>query len=148
MRFLYSTARALGLGVLACASAHAQTFAVASIKPREVNRPTVQYRVGPDSFASPGTLKFLIAQACDVSEFQVVGGPPWIGSAAFELQAKADHAVAPKEIRLTLQGLLADRFALKFYRETRTMQGYVLSVDKNGPKLPPLRRMCRRKARA
>ena len=61
---------------------------------------------------------------------------------------EAYPAFVGKEIRLMLQGLLADRFALKFYRETRTMQGYVLSVDKNGPKLPPLRRMCRRKARA
>jgi uncharacterized protein (TIGR03435 family) len=136
MKVWSSTAKALGLAAIACGSAQAQTFAVASLKPRDVSRPTVQYRVGPDSFASPGTLKFLISQAYDVSEYQVVGGPSWIGSAAFELVAKADHAVPPKEIRLMLQALLADRFALKFHREMRTMQGYALSVDKNGPKLP------------
>jgi len=136
MRFFSLRAKAVGLAAVAIGSAHAQSFAVASIKPRDVNRPTVQYRVGPDSFASPGSLKFLISQAYDVSEYQVVGGPAWIGSASWELQAKADHAVAGREIRMMLQSLLAERFALKFHRETRTMQGYVLSLDKNGPKLP------------
>jgi len=97
MRFSSSIVKALGLAAVAFFSAPAQTFAVASIKPRDVSRPTVQYRVGPDSFASPGTLKFLISQAYEVGEYQVVGGPPWIGSAAFDLLAKADHAVPPKE---------------------------------------------------
>jgi uncharacterized protein (TIGR03435 family) len=36
-----------------------------------------------------------------------------------------------------LQALLVDRFRLKLHRETKTMSGYVLSVDKGGAKLPP-----------
>jgi uncharacterized protein (TIGR03435 family) len=34
-----------------------------------------------------------------------------------------------------LQNLLADRFQLRFYRETKEMPIYALTVDKDGPKL-------------
>jgi len=36
-----------------------------------------------------------------------------------------------------MQTLLAERFHLKLHRDTQTMSCYVLSVDKNGSKLPP-----------
>jgi len=34
-----------------------------------------------------------------------------------------------------LEQLLADRFALKFHRETKMLQGYALVPDKSGSKL-------------
>jgi uncharacterized protein (TIGR03435 family) len=44
-----------------------------------------------------------------------------------------------QQIRLMMQTLLADRFQLRVHGETRAIEGYVLSVDKGGPKLPPAR---------
>ncbi len=35
-----------------------------------------------------------------------------------------------------IRAMLADRFHLKSHLETRVMQGFVMSVDKNGPRLP------------
>src|SRR6185437_1837329 len=40
------------------------------------------------------------------------------------------------QVREMLQTLLAERFQLKVHRETRMMQGYVLTVEKGGAKLP------------
>jgi uncharacterized protein (TIGR03435 family) len=56
---------------------------------------------------------------------------------AYDISAKAEGAADAHQIRMMLQTLLAERFQLKFHRETRTISGYVLSVDKGGPKLPP-----------
>ena len=54
--------------------------------------------------------------------------------------AKSEHADSAKEVRAMLQALLADRSQLKLRRETRTVVGYVLVVDKKGPKPPAARR--------
>ena len=53
----------------------------------------------------------------------------------YDVQAKAAAAASPHEIRLMLQALLAERFQLRLHRETRTMTGYALTVDRNGSKL-------------
>jgi uncharacterized protein (TIGR03435 family) len=114
-----------------------QVFDVASIRPSDPNRPGVPYRIGPNSFSAYGPLKALIQQAYEVEDYQVAGGPAWVQTERYDVQAKAATAASPHEIRLMVQALLAERFQLKMHRETRTMTGYVLTVDKNGAKLPP-----------
>jgi uncharacterized protein (TIGR03435 family) len=39
-----------------------------------------------------------------------------------------------------LQSLLAERFSIRFHRESRSMPVYLLTVAKNGPKLQPVRK--------
>jgi uncharacterized protein (TIGR03435 family) len=124
------------LAMLLCALL-GQVFDVASIKPSDPNRPGVPYRVGPDSFSMQGRLKDLIQQAYEVEDYQVADGPAWMQSERYDVQAKAATAASRHEIRLMLQALLEERFHLKMHRETKTMAGYVLRVDKNGAKLPP-----------
>jgi uncharacterized protein (TIGR03435 family) len=53
----------------------------------------------------------------------------------FDIAAKADHPVPKAQIRLMLQTLLADRFALRAHRESRVQLVYKLTVGKSGPKL-------------
>jgi uncharacterized protein (TIGR03435 family) len=53
----------------------------------------------------------------------------------FDIAAKADHPVPKAQIRLMLQSLLADRFALVAHREPRVQQVYKLVAGKSGPKL-------------
>jgi hypothetical protein len=50
-------------------------------------------------------------------------------------QWRLPSAATPEQLSLMLQNLLADRFKLKFHRETREVPGYALVVAKNGPKL-------------
>jgi uncharacterized protein (TIGR03435 family) len=83
------------------------------------------------------SLRTLILQAYDVLDFQITGGPRWLGSDRFDVEATTGR---PEPIRLSdfgplLRSLLADRFHLATHKETREMQTYVLVVDKGGPKL-------------
>jgi uncharacterized protein (TIGR03435 family) len=54
----------------------------------------------------------------------------------YDIAAKAEGDGSPTraEFRPMLQTLLAERFNLKFHRETRAMPVYALVVGKNGPK--------------
>ena len=67
---------------------------------------------------------------------QVVGGPAWINSEGYDIDAKPPANTDPKQIWLMWQTLLADRFKLKLHRETRELPIYDLTVAKGGPKLP------------
>ena len=55
----------------------------------------------------------------------------------FVIEARAEHpeATTEKELHLMLQTLLADRFKLKVHRETVPMDGFGITVAKNGPKM-------------
>jgi uncharacterized protein (TIGR03435 family) len=126
------------LALVCCGGVFAQlAFDAASIKPTPPDRPPFPYRVGPNSFSMRAILKGFIMQAYEVESYQVTGGPSWVESQTYDISAKAEGAADTHQIRMMLQTLLAERFQLKVHRETRTMSGYVLSVDKGGPKLPP-----------
>jgi uncharacterized protein (TIGR03435 family) len=93
-------------------------------------------------------LKILILGAFDVQPFQVSGGPRWIDDDRFDIEAKPPassksskaNPASPKlplddEQRQMLQALLADRFQLKFHREAREGQVYLLVKGNKGLKL-------------
>jgi len=68
------------------------------------------------------------------SGIQVIGGPGWINSERFDIEAKPpqDHKVSQAEMQLMVQSLLEDRFALKAHREGREVPTYDLIVVKQG----------------
>jgi len=123
------------------------SFEVASIKPNHSG--DMRFFVGwqPGRFTATGmTVKFLITMAYDVKDFQVSGGPGWINSDRYDIDAKEPDSVAeqmqnlPREEQKKLAGsmlqsLLADRFKLKLTRGSKDMPAYALVVAKNGPKL-------------
>lgn len=87
-------------------------------------------------------LRKLIAMAYDYllwnqMEQQIVGGPKWMDSDAFDVEAKAENpdATTEAQIRQMLQQLLMERFKLKVHRETRNVSGYALFISKGGPRL-------------
>ncbi len=129
-------------------------FEVASIRPaapQDVHRMMMRIMDSPtDSrfYATNATLKMLVRVAYDVQDAQIEGGPSWLDSDHYDIQAKADSTVdaelkklPPDEAKLVkermLQELLADRFHLKIARQTKQMPVYALVVAKNGPKLQP-----------
>jgi len=67
---------------------------------------------------------------------RVVGGPSWINTPGYDIEAKPEGNTDPKRARLMMQTLLADRFKLVLHRETRELPIYNLTVVKRGPKLP------------
>ena len=68
----------------------------------------------------------------------IEGGPPWIKSDRYRINAKAEGTPRYEVINgPMLQKILEDRFNLKIHRETREIPVYALTVAKGGPKLQP-----------
>jgi len=71
---------------------------------------------------------------------QIIGGPNWIDSDRFDIQAKAegDGGATPQDqMQLMVQSMLEDRFQLKAHLETRELPIDNLVVGKGGPKIKP-----------
>ena len=127
--------------VLACIthSAHAQTadvFEVASIKPRTGDRAAGGTK-SPDRFVrADTTLLELIRFAFNVQDFQIEGGPGWIASARFDVNAKAAPvSVGADGMRALVRRLLEDRFTLRTHVESREMATYDLLVSRGDGRL-------------
>jgi uncharacterized protein (TIGR03435 family) len=116
-----------------------QEFEAASIKP---SAPMAMGMVKMGMEMLPGgrvsmsgvTAKILIQQAYGVRDFQIVGGPSWLGSERYDITAKPQGAATPEQVKVMIQALLADRFKLQFHRETKELPTYALVVAKGGPK--------------
>jgi uncharacterized protein (TIGR03435 family) len=121
-------------------SAQPPAFQVASIK-----RNTDTAFRGMGVRAQPGgrlttqnaPLMMLIQNAYAVQAFQVVGGPAWINSEGYDIEAKPEGNADRQQMWLMLQTLLADRFKLALHRDTKELPVYALSVTKGGLKQPP-----------
>jgi uncharacterized protein (TIGR03435 family) len=83
------------------------------------------------------SLRLLVADAYNVENYQVSGGPGWIESDLYSIEARAPGESTPTtdQVRQMLQALLADRFQLKLHAERRDVAGYGLTIAKNGVKL-------------
>ncbi len=135
----------IAIGILNMPQSRAQStglrFEVASIKPHkndsnEVHR-TVNAFPGGRLVGQDATLQQLIQHAYDVKPFQVSGGPGWVSTDGYDVEAKAEGNPSREQIRLMLRTLLEDRFRLKLRRENKAMGTYELTVTKGGAKLPP-----------
>jgi bla regulator protein blaR1 len=113
-------------------------YEVASIKPNTDNDFRFAFRIQPDgSLAATGiTLKRLMMTAYNAQGFRIVGGPDWVASSRWDLQAKPNRVALPEEVRQMLRTLLEDRFRLRTHAESRKMPVYELAVDSKGSKLP------------
>ena len=81
------------------------------------------------------SIRTMITAAYRVKADQVVGGPPWLDSELFDMDAKAEKASSADELHVMLINMLKDRLQLQFHREKKEMAMYALTVDKGGPKL-------------
>ncbi len=93
----------------------------------------------PGRIATPWTgvtARRLILEAWGVSNYRVTGGPPWIDTDMFKLEARsADPSTPESQLRLMLRTLLSERFHLELRHETREMPVYALTVGRGGAKL-------------
>jgi uncharacterized protein (TIGR03435 family) len=81
------------------------------------------------------TLRHCIQLAYHMKESQVLGGPKWLDSDRYDIDAKAAGAARDPALMAMLQTLLAERFQLALHRETKTSPGYALVVLKSGLKM-------------
>jgi uncharacterized protein (TIGR03435 family) len=69
---------------------------------------------------------------------EIIGGPAWLGSDTFAIDAKAESNAGLSHIYgRMLRALLEDRFGLKTHTEARMTPVYILTVAKSGPKMQP-----------
>jgi bla regulator protein BlaR1 len=153
---LLAVATPVVIGALNATRSHAESqtsntsqsyeYEVASIKPNKSGTNMVRLMYAPDGLtATNGTLQMFINAAYGVDDNQISGGPSWLKSDHYDMEAKMDSATADALHKLSedqaklerqrmLQALLADRFKLTIHRETRELPILALVVAKDGPK--------------
>lgn len=87
-------------------------------------------------------VKLLIRTAFQIQNAQIAGGPAWLDTDRYDIEAKTGQPEKPDPGQMSplLQSLLRDRLHMKFHREMRELAVYALVVEKNqkgGPKLKP-----------
>ena len=121
-------------------------FDVVSIK-RNVGGTGMMMRNAPGSVtASNVPVVQLIRQAFGMQEFQILGGPDWITTDRFDIDARFDPTpvgglAGPPRIQAMLKTMLADRFQLAAHVEQREMPILALVMSREdrrpGPQLKP-----------
>src|SRR5580658_2288905 len=80
-------------------------------------------------------VKLIISLMYKVPMRQITGGPSWLDTDFYNIDAKADHSYNLDDLHTMFQNLLADEFKLKFHKEIRDGPVYALMVDKAGLKM-------------
>lgn len=122
-------------------------FEVATVRPNTSGESgaSLNIRPGGRMIGTNQMARNLIRNAFNLQPFQLIGGPDWMDSDRFDINAKAADAdldekgtMPPAQFMLRLQGLLEERFKMVTHWETRELPVYALIVaaeGKLGPKL-------------
>jgi len=130
------------IGTLPLRSQTRPSFEVASIKAGDAKdiRSGVHIQPGGLFRTENATLRTLISFAYDLRNYEISGGPPWMDSEIFTIEAKAPAPIPTRrdyetQIKIMIQSLLADRFRLTTHSETRQESVYDLVIARGGHKL-------------
>ena len=116
------------------------TFEVASIKPFKPSGGRGGGGIKPKS-ASQGydavgaSVRMMISLMYRMPMQHITGGPSWLDSDLWTVDAKADRDYNTDDLRTMFQNLLADEFKLKFHRDVKEGPVYALMVEKSGSKV-------------
>lgn len=121
-------------------------FEVVSVKPNKSGERNSSTGGRAGAFAATNvTAQQLIIYAYRLRNFQLAGGPGWLGSDRFDIQARPPENAKADNPSMT-RALLRDRFKLVVHTETKQEQVYALVVDRSdgrlGPQLKPSTRIC------
>lgn len=127
----------LGHSAFAQPAAEGPSFEIASVKAADP-RESIDLRVSPGGRLTVTDVRLgqLIREAYGLRPYQLQGGPPWIESEGFDIEAKpAEGQYSRGQVMGMLRNLLASRFALRMRKEEREGKVFDLTVAKGGPKL-------------
>jgi uncharacterized protein (TIGR03435 family) len=139
MFYMYSLRALTALLIFLAQDVKGPQFEVASIKPAALDARGMFIRPSPGGRVSVTnmTLKELIVIAYRIQPYQISGGPVWLGSARYDISAKAENTLKDRDLQPMLQALLADRFQLTIHRETKELPIYALVLARKDGKLGP-----------
>jgi uncharacterized protein (TIGR03435 family) len=128
-----------GIVLLVSEGVHGQSpqqFEVAVIRPNLAGTSTgTSFNVFPGGRIriTNEPVKLLIRAAFQIQNAQVVGGPAWLDTDRYDIEAKTGgpEKLEPDQMGPLLQNLLRDRFGLQFHREMRELNVHALVVEKN-----------------
>jgi uncharacterized protein (TIGR03435 family) len=123
-------------------------FEVSTVKPNKSGSSSSESSFQNGRFlASNVSLKSLLQyDAYRIPESRILGGPKWLSSERFDIEAKTDSAVAERlqtlnreqrriQTQAMFQQLLAERFKLATHWETREQPVYAMVAASKGPHL-------------
>jgi uncharacterized protein (TIGR03435 family) len=112
-------------------------FEVASVRPNNSGETRSSTSGRPGQFVATNvTLRRLIIYAYRLREFQLAGGPGWIGSDRFDIVARPPENGTADNPAMT-RALLRDRFKLRAHTETRQEPVFALVVGRTDGQLGP-----------
>jgi uncharacterized protein (TIGR03435 family) len=132
------------VGLMTASFVHAQgkptrlTFDVATIRPsNQADRNGgIKALPGGNGYTAQNIpVKLMISLMYKVPMRQITGGPDWLASDRYNVEAKTDGSYNIDDLHTMYQNLLADRFNLKFHIETKDGPVYALMVDTPGSKM-------------
>jgi uncharacterized protein (TIGR03435 family) len=108
------------------------SFEVASVKKLSKLPTSSGSRSGPGRMVYTNVpLRTLMMQAWGMRDYQIIGGPSWITTDRFSINAKAQTNVPRDQVLLMLRSLIVERFNLKYRGEKRELPAYVLTLPGN-----------------
>jgi uncharacterized protein (TIGR03435 family) len=143
---LKANAAVVVMAVVTAAGQERPAFEAATIKPaapgtaRTLVAPTTPNRLHIPNMTLTALIYAAYGDGGFNTSMRVTGGPDWMNRTAFSVEAVAAGRATPQQMRLMLQTLLEERFALKLRHEiesadTNTVLGLV--VDRSDGTLGP-----------
>jgi uncharacterized protein (TIGR03435 family) len=116
------------------------TFDVVSIHPANPNETNggIKPIAGDHGYTAQNMpIRLTIALMYKIPLRQVEGGPGWLDTDRFDIEARSDGPHSIDDLHTMYQNLLVDRFGLRFHHDIREGNIYALTVDPSGLKLKP-----------
>ena len=125
--------------VVALSQADRPAYEVVSVKVSD----SPSTGIGGDPFIRSGgtisirnvTLHWLVAMAYELPNYRLEGGPAWIDTLRYNVDAKPSSRVSRPVALQMMQSLLADRFRLQVHHVSKTVGGYRLTAPKGDTKM-------------
>jgi uncharacterized protein (TIGR03435 family) len=138
-RFVATLAPILLVSLIPCKAEDQARFEVASVKANTSGTGDFSQGITPEGRFSARnfTVWNLIRQAYKLRDLQISGGPGWIKTDGFDIEARPASPVSRDKMNEMLRSLLAERFQLKVHTESRNLPAYALVVSNSGSKLQP-----------
>jgi uncharacterized protein (TIGR03435 family) len=113
------------------------SYQVATIKPSRPNESTTIQIRGRNFVTTATSLLDILKYCYGLHASQIVDGPLWMATTRFDIVAEPSGDVRPSsdQLKILVQGLLAERFQLKLQPSTRKLSVLAIDIAKGGPKL-------------